>query len=271
MKKENKKTQKNSLPELSKADLHIHTSLSDGKPSVEEVLDWVHSHTDLSVIAITDHDEIEGGYIAQKIVKEKGYDIEIVIGEEVTAKEGHVLGLFIKEKVKPGMTARETIQEIHKQGGLAVAAHPFFQTRLRSPLSSRIDGVGAIALIKESFDALEVANATPFFTAVKEGQKAKYLNRKLLQLAELGGSDSHTKEAVGVAATIFEGTSAKDLRQSIEKKETGVYRGGMSLVGKFWYIIYFVIPYFFRISFLCFRRGFASREPDIIRLPKDFK
>ena len=264
------KTKKETLPKISKADLHIHSNFSDAKVSPQQIVDWAEKGTDLSVIAITDHDEIEGAFVAQEYAKEKGYDLEVVIGEEVTAKEGHIVGLFLKKKIKPGMSAKETIVAIHQQGGIAVAAHPFFQTRLRSLSSEQIDGVGGITLIKENFDAVEIVNATPFVTAVKEGRRAKYLNRKLLLKAEVGGSDAHTKEGVGVAYTIYEGKTAEDLKKCLKEGRTHAYRGKMKLTGLTKYVLY-CLPHAGKISYSCMRRGLSPREPDIIKVPKDFK
>ena len=48
----------------------------------------------------------------------------MVIGEEISTLNGHLIGLFLEELVPPGLTAHETIERIHDQGGLAVAAHP---------------------------------------------------------------------------------------------------------------------------------------------------
>jgi predicted metal-dependent phosphoesterase TrpH len=48
------------LTNLSKADLHIHSNFSDAYSSIEEILEYVQNKTDLSVIAITDHDTIMG-------------------------------------------------------------------------------------------------------------------------------------------------------------------------------------------------------------------
>ena len=39
----------------SKADIHIHSSHSDGLSSIPEIMEYVQNCTDLKVIAITDH------------------------------------------------------------------------------------------------------------------------------------------------------------------------------------------------------------------------
>lgn len=268
--KKDKHFKKIALPDISKADLHIHTKISDGKPTVEEVVDYVQNKTDLNVIAITDHDEIEGAYEARKLVKEKGYDFEVVIGEEITAKEGHVLALFIKEKIQPQLSTKETIRKIHEQGGIAVAAHPFYHTRFKSQEYVTLDGVGAVTLIKEKFDALETVSASP--TLNEENLKAKYLNRTLLFKSELGTSDAHIKEAIGMGYTLFEGKTPADLRKAIERGQTQAYlrKWRKNVWGLFKYA-YFFVPKTIRNVIWGLRHGFAPKEPGIIRLPRDFK
>ena len=46
--------------ELGKADMHLHTLYSDGTASVRAILDHVERATDLDLIAITDHERIDG-------------------------------------------------------------------------------------------------------------------------------------------------------------------------------------------------------------------
>ena len=53
---------------MGKADLHIHTAYSyDGTATVAAVLEHVTHHTDLYVIAITDHDENDGALEAVEL------------------------------------------------------------------------------------------------------------------------------------------------------------------------------------------------------------
>src|SRR5829696_1420809 len=107
----------------SKADIHVHTTYSDGHTGVEEVLEHAAQSTDLQVIAITDHDTIEGALEARSLAEE--YGIEVVVGEEVSTADGELLALFIERRLPPGRPAAETIAAIHEQDGLAVAAHPY--------------------------------------------------------------------------------------------------------------------------------------------------
>ena len=59
------------------------------------------------------------------------------------------------------MSAAATVNAIHEQGGLAVAAHPFWRTG-RQVRSGPVHGVGWLAA-ELDFDAVEVENATPGF------------------------------------------------------------------------------------------------------------
>ena len=83
------------LAGLGKADYHIHSNFSDGKPSVEEILDWVENQTDLDLIAITDHDTVDGAMLAKQIMNEKSFRFSLIIGEEISTKSGHIIGLFL--------------------------------------------------------------------------------------------------------------------------------------------------------------------------------
>src|SRR5919109_1093988 len=110
-----------------RADTHIHTCYSDGRGTVEEVLEWASRKAALDVIAVTDHNTVAGALEAALLAPD--YGLEVIVGEEVTSREGHILGLFLKERVPPGLSGLETVAAIHDQGGLAVAAHPFLHRR----------------------------------------------------------------------------------------------------------------------------------------------
>lgn len=84
---------------MGKADLHIHTTSSDGMLSPEEVVKWA-VYKKLSAIGITDHDTIKG--IQPAIDYSINYKIEIVPGIELSTEyneeEIHILGYYIDYK-----------------------------------------------------------------------------------------------------------------------------------------------------------------------------
>ncbi len=210
----------------SRADLHMHTSCSDGWPSPSELVTHVIARTDLRVIAVTDHDTLEGALRAADRAAKTG-GIEVVIGEEVSSRDGHILGLFLERRVRPGMSAAATLHAIHDQGGLAIAPHPFWRTLRRESNGGVVHGVGWLAAELE-FDAIEVENATPGFYVFN--RMAQRLNLGL-GAAETGSSDAHILDAVGRAYTEFRGCTAADLRRSLEARDTAAGRSRYKAVG----------------------------------------
>jgi len=197
-----------------RADLHMHTTASDGWPSPHELVDYARA-TRLNVIAVTDHDTIEGALRAADHAAGLSSRLQVVIGEEVSSRDGHIVGLFVERRIRPGMSAAATVDAIHDQGGLAVAVHPFWRTQ-RRVRNGPVHGVGWLAA-ELDFDAIEVENATPGFYFFN--QLAHRLNMGL-GCTELGGSDAHILDAVGRAFTEFPGKTPKDLRAAIETGTT---------------------------------------------------
>jgi predicted metal-dependent phosphoesterase TrpH len=255
---------------LGKADIHIHSNHSDGRPSVEQILDYVEEHTDLNVIAITDHDEISGALEAMEIMSKKKYRFDLIIGEEVSTLQGHILALFIKEKIRSGMTAHNTLKEIRRQGGVGIASHPFEHLRYREPNGLTMDGVGLMTLIQEKklLHGIEVVNATP--TLGEENYRAEFINRTMLLKAETGSSDAHIVEAIGKGYTLFEGKSANDLRMALAHHQTQAMYAKWTLFALFKYLFFF-IPIGLRMFFFTMLHGRSEKKVDIINVPKDFR
>lgn len=254
------------FPHLGKADLHIHSNFSDGKPSIEEILDYVENQTDLRVIAITDHDTAEGALYARELMKKKNYRFELIVGEEVSSNEGHILGLFIKETIKPEQPAHEVIKQIHEQGGIAVAAHPFYCTRFNSNKVYAAKSVGSKVLIKEKhgFNAVEVVNGIP--TGKKENLRAEYFNRFLLQKAETGGSDAHILQSISKGYTVFEGKSAAELRDAIISHQTQALDDDWEITSLVRYA-FFLFPRGLRLLVRTIILGPKKKESELIKFP----
>jgi predicted metal-dependent phosphoesterase TrpH len=202
-----------------RADMHIHSHYSDGNAAIPEILDYASRHTPLDVIAITDHDTVEGALEAARLAS--NYRVEVVVGEEVTTREGHILGLFLSAWVPPRMSAAETIAAIHAQGGVAIAAHPFLHamTREDDGFTARM-GLGA-ALRRVPVDGVEVYNSFP--TVYPANMRAKRFNARHSRLPELGNSDAHVKEAIGKSYTTFAGHSAADFLAALRDGHTAAH------------------------------------------------
>ncbi len=196
----------------SKADLHIHSTFSDGQDTPRKIVKKA-IEKDLSVIAITDHNRIKGAIEAQNYVKEEKLPIDVIIGEEVYTQEGEIIGLFLKNHITPHKTAKETCQEIKKQGGLVIAPHP----------ASIIGGVGLSykkirELEKEKLiDAIEIYNGGDIIRFDRHLTKHKV---HFPHLAKVAGSDSHQERDLGDCFTYFSGSTALDLKKAIKERKT---------------------------------------------------
>ncbi|HZT32012.1 MAG TPA: CehA/McbA family metallohydrolase [Bryobacteraceae bacterium] len=207
------------------ADLHMHTTASDGTMSPQAVVNAVllaqmqMPEPKLRVIAVTDHDTLVGAWTALEFFASHHDDgeLEIIAGAEISSADGHIVALNIRREVPKGMPARETIEAIHAQGGLAVAAHPYAYLPFLKELKG-IKGLIADPVVGRLVDAVEVRNANP--TETLNNFLTQWVNRRHLRRPEVGGSDSHFHSAVGRAATLFPGKSAADLLQAIREGTT---------------------------------------------------
>jgi glycosyltransferase involved in cell wall biosynthesis len=167
-------------------DLHMHTDHSGDCATPVEVLLDTARRQGLGAIAVTDHNEISGALEAQEQAAEFG--VKVIVGEEVmTGTQGEVIGLFLTEKIPRGMTLRETVDEIRRQGGLVYVPHPF--DRMHA-----VPDYEHLLPIIDDIDAIEVFNprvAIGSFNDEAERFAAKY------RIIAGAGSDSHVAQGLG--------------------------------------------------------------------------
>lgn len=203
-------------PRRGLADVHMHTNYSDGTGSVEEVLDFAQQHTRLDVIAVTDHDTIEGALRARDLAAHGDYRFEVIVGEEISTREGHLLALFLEKPIAPDQSIERSIEQVHAQGGLAIVAHPFnrvFRHSVQRSVMNRL-----LRQPELHPDGIETLNGS--FAGIGSSRLAMALARSVYHWAETGGSDAHTPTAVGCARTVFSGHTAAELRRAIEHHQT---------------------------------------------------
>lgn len=203
---------------MGKADTHVHTYYSgfsqlsvlkfpESTTPPEKQVDCARKNG-IDVLCITDHNEVAGGFVAQKYAKQFN-DIEVVVGDEIMTSDGEIIGFGLTEYVKPFMTIEETVDVIREQGALTIAPHPFsFHVR---GLKEKIFDI--------DLDAFEVING---------GHPDKYSNHFAQMVmdkfpgrwAPISASDGHSNFTVGYNWTEFEGNTADDLRKAILNKTT---------------------------------------------------
>ncbi|PYQ54605.1 MAG: hypothetical protein DMF78_05205, partial [Acidobacteria bacterium] len=99
--------------------VHVHTTLSDGAATPEEVIAAARE-AGLRFVVITDHNNLEAK-------KWEGYHdgVLVLVGTEISTTAGHVLGLGIPDPVfRFSGDARDALDDVRDLGGVAFAAHP---------------------------------------------------------------------------------------------------------------------------------------------------
>lgn len=200
---------------MGRADLHIHTTASfDGTASPAATLEYVATHTRLDLIAITDHDAIDGALEALELAPRMG--VQVIPGIEISTKEGHLLALEVTRLVPRDLPLGRTLELIGEQGGYALAPH-----------------AGSSWSGSLSYAAVVQAAASPELRSVLLGAEAFNGSLPILRanrfaepilrttgIARVGCSDAHLLWMIGLGATHFPGTTAADLRQALVDRRT---------------------------------------------------
>jgi predicted metal-dependent phosphoesterase TrpH len=199
-----------------RADLHIHSLASDGVSSVAEILAAAEARR-LDVIAITDHERIDAAVAAREMARARELRVEVIVGEEISTRSGHLLGLFLQRRIPPWRSLKWSVAQVHEQGGIAVIAHPL----VPYPLCA---SAGAIRRLLDEADPIYHPDGIEAFNPTTAGmrwQKRVPPFAAEVGLAALGNSDAHAAEHVALALTTFPGSTAADLRAAIVARETG--------------------------------------------------
>jgi len=167
---------------------HIHTNYSKDASLTIEKLAKIIPQQKIDCLIVCDHNTILG---AQKLAQ--SLPCKIIMGEEIAAKEGEIIGLFLKKEIPKNLSIEETIAEIKKQNGLVCLPHPFDRLRKKA-LKKEI-----IEKYIDRIDIIEIFNGRTMF--VRDNQKAKEF---ALQNHKLGivGADAHLSCEIGL--TFFE-------------------------------------------------------------------
>lgn len=175
-------------------DLHIHSTFSDGKLSIPELVDFYGSRG-FKIIAITDHLCEEETFLGKasnflkktltrdtfqeylRTIQDEGgralkqYGMMVVPGIELTKnsfsfnRSAHILALGISEYINADGTIFDLITKIKNQGALAIAAHPVSTRMIEHQTYHLWDKREELF---DKFDAWEVASGPHLFKEVME-------------------------------------------------------------------------------------------------------
>ncbi len=131
-----------------KVNLHMHTTLSDGRCSPAEALQLYRSQG-YDAVALTDHWFFSEGREEEDFLILSGAEYNIG-GSDGAGGVYHIVSIGARHtpSVHKGMSAQELIDAIHRAGGLAVLAHPAWS--LNTP--------EMIAALRD-LDAIEIYNS----------------------------------------------------------------------------------------------------------------
>lgn len=184
---------------LYKIDLHTHSVASPDGGITEKEYEDIITKKVLDYVAITDHNRID---FAQKMQAKLGD--AIIVGEEIMTTGGEIIGLFLKEKIEPGLSLEATIEEVHKQNGLVYIPHPF--DIFRKGIGKKIGPVASGVDIIEAFNGRIIVKS--------HNTKAQAFAQKHTILIGIG-SDAHTGSTIGKTYALVEG---KVTKASIKKQ-----------------------------------------------------
>lgn len=169
-----------------KIDLHTHSVASpDGGITAEQYAHALSTNI-LDVIAVTDHNTIDFAVGLQKQLGDR-----IIVGEEIMTTGGEIIGLFLTEKIRAGLSPLETIKQIKEQDGLVYVPHPF--ESIRKGLHP-----AAMEELVDYIDIVEVCNGRAF---LQNRSAQTVIWTKLNRLTSAASSDAHGIRGLGKTYT----------------------------------------------------------------------
>lgn len=172
-------------------DLHVHAFPGDGALTAWDLRAEARRRS-LDVITISNHNHMVAARIGRAVLRQDQLPI-VIPGQEVTARDFHMIALGIERTVNADQSAASVIDSVHAQGGVAIAAHP---------VSAYSRGYDSTALAR--LDGTEAAHP-----AGKDGYRDELLAfyARTLQrsrpIAAIGSSDFHFGAPLGLCRTVL--------------------------------------------------------------------
>jgi predicted metal-dependent phosphoesterase TrpH len=169
----------------------------------------------LTHVAVTNHNNVEGAVAVRDTVAEMGLAdrLTVILGEEVSTADGEVVGLFLDRTIPRGLSADETADAIHEQGGLVSIPHPYDPFR-----QSHIREEPLLALLEaRKVDMIEVFNSRVTFQ--RHNLRAAELAARF-EVPGIACSDSHSSFEIAMSFNALPAfASADELRTALPENE----------------------------------------------------
>jgi len=168
-------------------DFHIHSSTwSDGALTPWGLV-LEAERQELDAIAITAHNQVSDAKVARWFSRRIGGPT-ILVGQEIVAPYHHVIAVGIDRVVDWRLDVADQVDEVHRQGGIAIAAHPLpsFWPAFDGRAMQRLDGA-------------EICHPLVFMLANGQQNLERFAARG--SLAAIGSSDYHGPGPMGICRT----------------------------------------------------------------------
>jgi len=168
-------------------DFHTHSSMwSDGTLTPWGLV-LEAGRQGLDAIAITGHNETWDARVGQRFSRLIGGPI-VLAGEEILWPTHHIIAAGISKTISFRQSAASAIDEIHSQGGVAIAAHPFpdYWAGWDSAAMERLDGA-------------EVCHPGIYIRPLGQRELEQFAARA--PVAAIGSSDFHGLGPMGFCRT----------------------------------------------------------------------
>ncbi len=197
------------------ADFHIHTRFSRDSILPEEKFIRIAIERGLTHVAVTNHNNVEGAVAVREKVAALGLadQLTVILGEEVSTADGEVVGLFLTKTIPRGLSAKETADEIHRQGGLVSIPHPFDPFRGSHIKEGPLRNLAELGKI----DMIEVFNCRVSLQRHNQ-EAAEFAHR--YGIPGVAASDSHSSFEIAMAYNALPSfDTAEDLKAVLPRND----------------------------------------------------
>lgn len=182
-----------------KFDFHIHSSYSLDSLLTPAKIVEISRIKGLDGIAVTDHHTIRGGLESRDLNRS---ELVVIVGSEIKTEWGDIVCLFLEREIT-SKKFLEVVDQVRKQDGILILAHPFWKHTLSEELLNHVD-------------LIEVFNSR---ISPSRNRKGERLAQKR-GLPQVAGSDAHLPWEIGRGVTCFDhSTPPADLKQMILKEK----------------------------------------------------
>ncbi len=172
------------------ADFHVHAFFGDGWLAPWDLV-LEARRRNLHAFAITNHNQVFAGRVGRWFSRRVGGPM-VLVGEEITSPRYHIAAVGLTTTVAWRQTAAAAIEAVHRQGGVAIAAHP------TAPYGEGFDDAALATL-----DGAEAAHPAMFLPK-RAGEMREFWTHAAARgahLTAIGSSDFHALSGFGLCRT----------------------------------------------------------------------